>query len=185
MDASLGDWSRDGRYLLFDARPREGPVRSQIWLHDLQAGSSRALLHDDYNVGGPALSPDGRWLAYHSDESDRVEVYVRSFPDLERKWRLSTSGGYGPNWSSDGRELVYYGGPGDERAVWAASIVPSPAGLAIGEPVRLFALTADQLEVTQSPDHKRFLAVVQPAALNEPPLRMIQGWRGGKARSPE
>jgi Tol biopolymer transport system component len=179
VDASLKDWSRDGRYLLFEGRPREGAVRSQVWVHDLQARSARALIADDYNAGNPSLSPDGRWLAYDSDESGRVEVYVRSFPDLERKLRVSTSGGRSPHWKSDGREIVFDGEPGGERTVWAASMSPSAGGMAIGEPVRLFALTADQLEVAPSPDHSRFLAVVQATELNEPPLRLIQGWRRG------
>jgi Tol biopolymer transport system component len=69
VDASLKDWSRDGRYLLFEGRPREGAVRSQVWVHDLQARSARALIADDYNAGNPSLSPDGRWLAYDSGES--------------------------------------------------------------------------------------------------------------------
>jgi serine/threonine protein kinase/Tol biopolymer transport system component len=181
VDADLRDWTRDGRYLLFEGRPREGAVRSQIWMNDLQAGSARALIQEDYNVENPALSPDGRWLAYDSDESGRFEVYVRSFPDLERKLRVSTAGGRSPHWKSDGRELVFDGEPGGERVVWAASMAPSPGGVAIGEPVRLFALTADQLEVAPSPDHSRFLAVIQAAELNEPPLRMIQGWHSAPA----
>ena len=53
------------------------------------------------------FSPDGRWLAYASDESGRTESYVRSFPSLEGKWRVSTEGGSGPLWNSNGRELFY------------------------------------------------------------------------------
>ncbi len=180
VDAVLFDWSHDGRYLLFEGAPRKGTVRTQIWIHDLQAGEAHALIQDDYSAGAPALTPDGRWLAYASDESGRFEIYLRSFPDLERKFRVSTAGGAAPHWKSDGREIVFDGEPGGERAVWAASIAPSAAGLAIGEPTRLFAITADQLEIAPSPDHARFLVVVQPAELNEPPLRMIQGWLGRK-----
>ena len=55
----------------------------------------------------PALSPDGRWLAYSSDETGRQEVYVRSFPDGLRKWRVSRDGGYTSAWSKNGRELIY------------------------------------------------------------------------------
>ena len=184
VDAKLFDWSRDGRYLLFEGDPREGAVRTQIWIHDLEAGKARALIADDYNAWAPTLSPDQRWLAYASDESGRIEVYVRSFPDLERKLKVSTSGGAAPHWKSDGRELVFDGEPGGERTVWVVSITPSAAGLAIGEPTRLFALTTDQLDVAPAPDHARFMVVVQPAELNEPPLRMIQGWRGGTPSRP-
>jgi serine/threonine-protein kinase len=53
------------------------------------------------------LSPDGRWIAYTSDESGRLEVYVRSYPDLGSKWQVSTDGGIEPAWSRDGTELFY------------------------------------------------------------------------------
>ena len=53
------------------------------------------------------LSPNGRWLAYSSNESGRFEVYVRSYPDLDNKWQVSPSGGIEPAWSQDGTELFY------------------------------------------------------------------------------
>jgi hypothetical protein len=55
----------------------------------------------------PMISPDGRWLAYSSDESGRLEVYVRSFPDGGGKWLISTAGGQEPVWAKDGDELFY------------------------------------------------------------------------------
>ena len=59
-------------------------------------------------MGVPALSPDGRWLAYVSDETGSSEVYVRAFPDVNSgKWQVSTGGGVMPMWAHDGRELYY------------------------------------------------------------------------------
>ena len=63
------------------------------------------------------MSPDGRWLAYQSNESNRDEVYVVSFPDKGGKWLISTGGGTKPVWSRDGRELYYYSADGKIMAV--------------------------------------------------------------------
>lgn len=58
----------------------------------------------------PAFSPDGRWLAYASNETDRFEIYVQAFPGPGRKWQISNDGGTEPLWSLDGRELFYRNG---------------------------------------------------------------------------
>ncbi len=79
------------------------------------------LLASRYNEGWPALSPDGRWLAYQSDESGRNEVYVRSWPALGAKTQVSQSGGTEPAWSRDGRELFYRSGGGAEPELVAAA----------------------------------------------------------------
>lgn len=82
----------------------------------------------------PMLSPDGRWLAYSSDETGRQEVYVRSFPDGLRKWRVSSDGGLASTWSKKGRELIYQNLTKDLIAV------PVTPGVEFqpGKPVLLF-----------------------------------------------
>ena len=182
VDCDLSDWSSDGRSVLFTGVPRQGADQAQVWLCDMQTGAAHVLLQDEFDMSRPKLSPDGRWLAYVSNESGREEVYVRSFPDLEHKWRVSVSGGDLPHWRADGRELVFLGGANTERSLWAAAIAVTPAGLAVGEPARLFTLASDQLEVAPSADHARFLTVVQPGAQREPPLRLVLGWRPGATR---
>jgi Tol biopolymer transport system component len=70
----------------------------------------RVLLAAKFDEGRPALSPDGRWLAYQSNESGRSEIYVRPFPNLEGgKWQLSEGGGEEPRWTQDGRTLFFLG----------------------------------------------------------------------------
>jgi len=66
-----------------------------------------AFLRSEFNEVLGAVSPDGRWMAYTSDESGSYEVYVRPFPASGGKWRVSTQGGSDPKWSPDGRELYY------------------------------------------------------------------------------
>ena len=74
----------------------------------------------------PALSPDGRWLAYASDESGALEVYVRPFPETAgAKWQVSTAGGSQPTWSSTGRELLYVNGKNDMVAAQIPRVRPS------------------------------------------------------------
>jgi Tol biopolymer transport system component len=68
-------------------------------------GEPKPFLNSPFNEGSPALSPDGRWLAYLSNESGSNEVYVRPFPGPGGKWQVSTGGGSTPKWSHDGKEL--------------------------------------------------------------------------------
>ena len=72
------------------------------------AGVGKPLLDGPASEGSPTVSPDGRWLAYSSDESGIYEIYVRPFPDVDAgRWQVSTAGGIHPQWSPDGRELFY------------------------------------------------------------------------------
>jgi Tol biopolymer transport system component/tRNA A-37 threonylcarbamoyl transferase component Bud32 len=180
VDTNDVDWSADGRYLFFTGRPRAGRSDRQVWAADLQAGSARALLTGEFDQTYPRLSPDGRWLAYVSDESGREEVFVRSFPDLERKWQVSTGGGRRPHWRGDSRELAFTNDAGGEYSLWAVAVMPAGADLQLGDPERLFALPADVIDISAASDHQRFLALVQPIAAAEPALHLILGWNGGR-----
>jgi serine/threonine-protein kinase len=81
------------------------------------------LLDEKFHESQPRISPDGRWMAYTSNESGREEIYVRPFPDMDGRWQISTSGGNNPLWSRYGRELFYRNG----NAVIAVSVKTSPA----------------------------------------------------------
>lgn len=73
----------------------------------LKAGKPELFLQTPFDERHPAFSPDGRWLAYDSDESGPLQVYVRAFPDKGGKWRISITDGELPVWSRDGRELFF------------------------------------------------------------------------------
>ena len=89
-----------------------GPGRRDVWLSSLDSISPlKPLLTTAANEVAPALSPDGRWLAYVSDESGRDEVYVRSFPGMAGRYQVSRDGGAEPVWSPRGGELFYRSGP--------------------------------------------------------------------------
>jgi Tol biopolymer transport system component len=98
------DVSRDGRYLFTVT-----VSKSEIWVLPL-FGDRKPFpyVKTEFRANQPKLSPDGRWLAYRSDESKRNEIYVVSFPQPSAKWQISTEAGQSPIWSQDGRELYYY-----------------------------------------------------------------------------
>lgn len=97
-----------------------------LWTVDAAGGVARRLTAGLGEPSTPALSPDGRWLAYQSDESGRNEVYVRSWPGLGNKTQVSQSGGTEPAWSRDGRELFYRSGGGAEPMLVAAAFEGGP-----------------------------------------------------------
>ena len=98
------------------------------------------LVATEYDEGGPAISHDGRWLAYHSDETGRREVFVRPFPDVNRgKWQVSSGGGRAPLWAHNGREIFYLT---DNNEVMVAEVDPGPP-FAVGARRMLFDAGAD------------------------------------------
>jgi serine/threonine-protein kinase len=98
-----GSWSRDGRYVAYT----ENDTIYDVGVLDLETGKTADLLATPFGDGYPAISPNGRWLAYSSNESGAYEVYVRPFPGGVGKWQVSDSGGSSPRWSGDGRELFW------------------------------------------------------------------------------
>ena len=99
-----GSWTPEGDVLIFEEIHPE--TRSDIWVLS-EEGEANPWIATEFNEGTPQLSPDGRWLAYVSNESGRYEVYVQAYPGTSEKMTVSTDGGFEPVWSPDGRELFY------------------------------------------------------------------------------
>ena len=117
-------WTPDGKTLIFQ-RSNHPETKWDVMALDIGTEESpRVLLGSRFNEFLADLSPDGRWLAYVSDESGLEEIYVRSYPDMERKWQISTDGGLEPAWSADGQELFYRDAEG--RSVMVVSIATEP-----------------------------------------------------------
>ncbi len=101
---SPAGWSPDGQKILCEFSDKN---QTNILALDVKTHEPRVLLETPAAEIEPELSPDGRWLAYASDESGRPQVYVRPFPGLDGRWQISDAGGMSPRWSPDGRELFY------------------------------------------------------------------------------
>jgi serine/threonine-protein kinase len=130
------EWSRDGRWLLLrtdDQAPGKADILAVRPGIDSVARS--LLASPDVAEYSPMLSPDGRWLAYVSNEDGRYEVRVTSFPEVRERWRISTEGGSEPAWSHDGRELFYIA---DDGFMMRASVAPG-AEFAVSSQQRLFS----------------------------------------------
>jgi Tol biopolymer transport system component len=120
LPKSPTDWSHDGKYLLFGATTEA--TKSDIWALSMGDWRAGPVLDTVYSEDYAALSPDGKWLAYMSDESGRNQVYVQPFDGIvrgtKRRYDVSTEGGGGlPRWSADGQELFYLTASGRMMAV--------------------------------------------------------------------
>jgi Tol biopolymer transport system component len=130
------DWSKDGRFLLFSTQNPK--TASDIWALPLMGERKPfALLQSTFNEIQGQFSPDGRWLAYASNESGRYEIYVRTFPEVGGKWLVSGSGGMQPRWRRDGRELFYVA-PDTQLMAVTLRLAPDAELLEAGAPVALF-----------------------------------------------
>jgi eukaryotic-like serine/threonine-protein kinase len=100
VDSLALDWSLDGHNLLYLAAP-------DLWVYSFADGKSNLFLKANASLNNAKFSPDGKWVAYSSNESGRWEVYVTSFPDGRGKWQVSTNGGEQPRWRGDGKEIYF------------------------------------------------------------------------------
>src|SRR5687768_9858934 len=151
-----GALSRDGEWLLH--RVGSGSGRDIYMSRTRGDTVARPLLNGEPEEYSPALSPDGRWLAYGSDESRRSEIYVRPFPDVGRaRWQVSRAGGIEPVWSPDGRELFFRTPQGD---LVAASVDASSGFRVAGERqlfrTRDYASDSRHRAYSVSPDGRHF-----------------------------
>jgi hypothetical protein len=169
--------SPDGRTIVYDGFPGK---RQQLWMLRLMGDRKPVpLLQTEFVESHAALSPDGAWIAYVSNESKRNEVYVRAFPTGGRKWQVSSDGGSEPAWRGDGGELFYLA---TDRTLMAVA-VRAGTQLAFDLPQRLFATrmsaqtnpnyTRNQYAV--SADGQRFLINETPSGLASV-ITVVTGW---------
>ena len=124
-------WTPDSQTLIFSER---GLGSGDIWTMS-RDGDRAPYLVSRFREGNPDLSPDGRWMAYNSDESGQPEVYVQRYPELGEKVTISTGGGMEPLWSPEGDELFYRNLTGDRMMVVAVATEPT---LRVARPELLF-----------------------------------------------
>jgi Tol biopolymer transport system component len=166
------DWSRDGKNILV----RE---TNELWYLTWPERTLKPLLQPKWVVRSAQFSPDGRWIAYSSNESGGMEIYVSPFPNMTSKWQVSSGGGQEPRWRRDGKELFYLSPDGKMMAV------PIIAGASFesGSPVTLFQThrrqpiaSFDLFSYDVSPDGQRFLITTKLDEAETAPLSVLLNW---------
>jgi dipeptidyl aminopeptidase/acylaminoacyl peptidase len=171
--------SPDGKFLVFGRTAPQG--HANLWMLPLVGGHGpQPLIQSPFDKVQAQISPDGRWLAYASNESGRQEVYVQPFPGLDSKWQISTAGGEEPRWSRDARQIFYSIG-GKMMAV----DIETKAGFAPGNPSLLFdqpythgtQAAGSLTDYDVAPDGQHFV-MLKPAEANfsGPQLHVIVNW---------
>jgi WD40 repeat protein len=171
-------WSPDGRTLVFTATGADGE-EANIMLADLSGQQARVVAWKERPAsdGHPALSPNGKWLAYSSDESGALEVYVESFPQPASRQKVSTAGGSEPTWAPGGDELFFIrrcvpGAQSRRECYFAVSFREGTPPI-IGQPAS-FAEVPDAMRCSPnrcydiSPDGRRFLVTLLPSQPSRP-----------------
>jgi eukaryotic-like serine/threonine-protein kinase len=169
--------SRDGRWLLL-RRVLSEEGNGDIYA--LRTGDSTLtpLLTSPARETSPALSPDGKWLAYASSESGKSEVYVRPFPQVSSaKWQVSLSGGSTPLWAHNGRELFYLD---DTRELVAVSVQTGATFAVTGQkvlfPAAEYSFAGSYPTYDVAPDDSRFVMIRTVAPSAETELVLVQHW---------
>jgi len=164
------DWSRDGRYIIAET------TGGDIWVHPQMEGQKpSAYLHSPFRKQYAKLSPDGHWLAYQSNESNRLEVYVVSFPTPDAKFQISTNGARIPIWSRDGRELFFISA---DSKMMAVEVTTAGGKLQPGIPKALFdvRLGNGNARFDVSKDG-RFLIPTAVAESTNAPMTVVLNWQ--------
>jgi len=175
--AYTSDWSSDGQFIVY-ATMGQGTAED-LWVLPLSGDQKPfGFLTTPFSEADARLSPDGRWLAYRSNESGRFEVYVQSFPKPAGKWQISTDGGAQPRWRGDGKELYYL----SSTTVMAVPITAG-AGLEVGSPTALFdvsfstnTINPGAADYDVAADGQRFIVAEPLTEARNTPLTVLVNW---------
>jgi Tol biopolymer transport system component len=170
----VDEWTPNGRFVVFRA-----PGPRAIYALPMTGGAAPLLLEETPGSikDQSHVSPDGRWIAFNSDESGTWEVYLASFPAFSEKRQISTNGGMQPMWRRDGRELFYLSPQGEFMVLDVSG--GNSAAIETGVPRALFRSTFNpsiQLgEYAVTPDGQRFL-ILEPVGDRSPSISLLLNW---------
>jgi hypothetical protein len=172
-DLLPNSWSLDGQLLLCTRQTGSG---DHLELLPMESGSPKSFIAGSGSQTNGQISPDGKWVAYASDESGAWEVYVTSFPAGAGKWQVSRGGGQEPRWRGDGKEVFYIATNGMLTAV----PVDAQNVFATGTPLQLFQIrgrapisSTDVFSYDVARDGKRFLVNRYVKPEHVPPLTIL------------
>lgn len=167
------DWSSDGRFILYSQN--EPTTTQDVWVLPL-SGEQKPFpfLQTQFDEKFARFSPDGRWVAFMSNESGRDEVYVTRFDQPGEKWRISTAGGRSPRWRRDGKELFYLAA---DKKMMSVIIKSGAETFEAGAPTALFkvdSILEGDYDVTA--DGQRFLINNSVAGAQSQPFTIVLNW---------
>jgi Tol biopolymer transport system component len=178
------DWSPDGNWVLYHRLSNDisAQTRSSLWLWPTRGGEPRPYLQTSHRQGTAAFSPDGKWVAYASDESGRDEIYVQSFPAGGPKWQVSSAGGNFPRWRRDGLELFYLGA---DRKLMSVTVRRTNGRPDFAGPAPLFPLQTGVHSIALgpytypydvAPDGNHFVVLSPVGEVDVPAITVATGW---------
>jgi serine/threonine protein kinase len=165
------DWSSDGQFIIYE--DRDPKTDHDLWVLP-RSGEQKpsVVVQTTFNEMKGRLSPDGKWIAYQSNESGTTQVTVQSFPPSGARWQVSTNGGYQPKWRRDGKELFYVAA---DKKLMVVQVKAEGNRFEISAPQPLFEMAIGNLPLNGSPfydvtrDGRRFIV---SAAVGAPPMPM-------------
>jgi DNA-binding winged helix-turn-helix (wHTH) protein len=180
-EQNVGDWSRDGKYLLYDYGVGRAPY--QLYVLPLD-GDRRPVpfINIPFATQQGQFSANDRWVAYRSQETGRNEVFVQGFnlnaSQPRGKWQISTAGGELPRWRGDGTELFFH----FSDSFFAVDVKTDGAAFEAGNPKRLFDIpavsaSATHGEYTVTKDGQRFLVLTATENAVAQPIEVVVNWR--------
>jgi Tol biopolymer transport system component len=179
LEKNAEDWSRNGRFLLFNQVAPRKPV--DIWTWSFDKHEARPFLQSPFTEDQARFSPDGKWIAYRSLESGRSEVYIQPFQNgaaARGKWVISSGGGTEPQWRADGKEL-FYANPWSPTRIMAVDIAEKGGAIVAGTPHVLFETrisVGGRNRWVVTPDGKRFLMIIPLEQKPVTSLNVILNW---------
>lgn len=176
-------WSPDGRYMVFSRLKPSAGVGSDTWLMTM-TGEHKVtpFIQSPFDKAQARISPDGRWIAYTTNDSGMYQIVVQSFPDPnEGKWQITAQGGIEPKWRHDGRELYYLAFDGKLMSV----TVKADRTFVAGAPTALFE-TPLTVNRGQAPRDRRYdvaadgrFLIAVPVTTGSAPLTAVVNWTSG------
>ncbi|MCL4524310.1 MAG: protein kinase [Acidobacteria bacterium] len=169
-------WSADGRFLLFNSNNAQ--KRQDIWVLPMTGDRKPYIfLQTDYQEIEAQFSPDGRWVAYRSNESGRDEIYVKPFPGPAGRWQVSTDGGTRPKWRRDGKEIFYLA---NDDKIMSAEIRVKGTAIEVGAVKPLFQTRAARQGLGSAfdatADGQRFLVNTAVVEQSASPVTLVVNW---------
>ena len=175
QNTTPSDWSADGRFLAYTQRTSS--TTSDVWVLPLFGDRKPfPLLQTGFVEASGVFSPNGRWIAYTTNEAGQPNVYVQPFPGAGAKYQVSRDGGGHPVWRADGKELFYLGPDASLMAV----PIDTTDRFDIGAPQALFPTGAPRFNTSRvyavTKDGKRFLVSARPQQASGTPLTVVLNW---------